>query len=203
MPLEIEQEWQPDLLIEVSKPQVTIAYDMRAGTEYVFGVRITNRSYSLLVVQEVRCRLPWSAQVLFPGDPRSYTPECENYRLQSGRKFRYEDVLNHRVRESGRLEPGKSFEGLLLAYTMFDRISSEYLHGETAIARVSVIDQHFRKHRAELEILIDRTATMRPLKLLPRGRGLFEPREASKSRSALDFFTEANSDEGASANSKS
>jgi hypothetical protein len=41
MPLEIEQEQQPDLAIEVSRPQVTIAYDMHAGTEYVFGIRIT------------------------------------------------------------------------------------------------------------------------------------------------------------------
>jgi hypothetical protein len=102
-------------------------------------------------------------------------------------------VLNHRVRENGRLEPGESFEGLLLAFTMFDRISSEYLHGETATARVWAIDQYCRKHQAELEILVDRSATMRPLKLRPRGQGLFEPQEASKSPSSLDSFTVANS----------
>src|SRR5437763_7715662 len=100
MPLEIEQEQQPDLAIEVSRPQVTIAYDMRAGTEYVFGIRITNCSYSVLLLQQVRCRVPWPAQVVFLGDPRSYRPECENYQLQSGRIFRYEDVLNARLREN-------------------------------------------------------------------------------------------------------
>jgi hypothetical protein len=193
MPGEIQQERQRDLTIEVSRPQATIAYDMHAGAEYVFGVRITNRSYSCLVLQEFRCRLPWPAQVLLLGDPRSYSPECENYRLESGRKFRCEDVLNHRVRENGGLEPGESFEGLLLAYTMFDRISSEYLHGETATARVCVFDQYCREHRVELEILIDRSATMRPLKPCPRGQGLFEPREASKSQSSLDSFTVTNS----------
>jgi hypothetical protein len=100
MPYEIEQHTQPDLMIEVSRPEETIAYDMRAGAEYVFGLRITNRSYASLVLQEVRCRLPWPAKVLFPGDPRTYMPECENYRLESGRKFRCEDVLNHRVRRT-------------------------------------------------------------------------------------------------------
>ena len=76
---------------------------------------------------------------------------------------------------------------------MFDRISSEYWHKETAIARVSVIDQHYRAHRAELEILINRSATMRPLKPRPRGHGLFEPREESESQRSLDFFTDVNS----------
>ncbi len=131
--------------------------------------------------------------VLFPVDPRSYTLECETYRLEGGRKFRCEDVLNHRVRENGGLEPGQSVEGLLLAYTMFDRISPEYLHGETAIATVWVVDQHCRKHRAELEILIDRSATMWPLKPRPRGQSLFAPKEANESQSSLDSFTVANS----------
>jgi hypothetical protein len=193
MPIEIEQERQPDLTIEVSRPQVTIAYDMRAGAEYVFGVRITNQSYSVLMLQEIRCRLPWRAKVIFPGDPRRYRPECENYRLESGRKFRCEDVLNHRVRENGSLEPGESFEGILLAYTMFDRISFEYLHGETAMAMFWIIDQHCRKHRADLEISIDRSATIRSFKPRPRGQGLFEPQEPSNRQSSLDSFIVVNS----------
>ncbi len=65
MPFEIEQEQQPDLMIEVSRPQITIAYDMSAGTEHVFGLRITNRSYSFLVLQELTCRLPWPARSFF------------------------------------------------------------------------------------------------------------------------------------------
>jgi hypothetical protein len=150
-------------------------------------------SYSVLLLQEVRCRVPWPAQVLFLGDPRSYRPECENYQLQSGRIFRYEDVLNHRLRENGRLEPRESLEGLLLAYTMFDRISFDYLHGETAIARLWVVDQHCRKHRAELEISIDRSATIRLFKRRPRGQGLFELQEGSKTRPSLNSLTVADS----------
>ena len=197
MPFETAQEQQPDLLIEVSRPQLTIAYDMRAGTEYVFGIRITNQSYASLVLQGFRCRLPWSANILFPGDPRIYMPEREYYRLESGRKFRCEDVLNHRVRENGRLEPGDSFEGLLVAYTMFDRISPEYLQGDTAIARLWGIDQYCRKHRAELEILIDRNATMRSLRYSPRKHGLLVARGASETQCSLDFFQDNKSDAGA------
>ena len=200
MPFETGQEQRPDLLIEVSRPQLTIAYDMRAGTEYVFGVRITNQSYASLVLQRFRCRLPWSANVLFPGDPRIYMPEREYYRLESGRKFRCEDVLNHRVRENGRLEPGDSFEGLLVAYTMFDRISPEYLHGDTAIARLWGIDQYSRKHRAELEIFIDRNATMRSVCYRPRKHGLVEARAASEIQYSLDFLQGSKPDAGANAN---
>lgn len=162
-----------DVTIEVSKPEITIAYDMRAGTEYVFGVRITNHSYSRLVLQRFRARLPWVARLYWPGDPRIYTPERKAYRLESGRKFPCNEVLNHRVREHGVLGPGGSSEGVLLAYTMFDRIPFDHPHGTIAPARLFVIDQFGRKHRSEVEILIDRTATMPALASVRRGTGLY------------------------------
>lgn len=117
---------------------------------------------------------------MFLGDPRIYTPECESYRLESGRKFPYDDVLNWRVGDKGVLQPGANIEGLLLAYTMFTRISPDYLHGETAPAELFVIDQLEREHSSDVEILIDRTATMRPFVRRPRGQGLFDRAEETK-----------------------
>jgi hypothetical protein len=95
------------------------------------------------------------------------------YRLDSGRTFPCDQVLNHRVGEFGAIEPGESLEGILLAYTMYDRV--DYLHGEVAPASIFVIDQFGRKHRSEIEILIDRTATLPPF--IRRPRGLYDDGE--------------------------
>jgi hypothetical protein len=56
-------------------------------------------------------------------------------------------------------------EGVLLASTLFDRIAPDYFHGEDAIARIFITDQFGRKHRSDIEIAIDRSATMRPIAL--------------------------------------
>jgi hypothetical protein len=173
-PFHMEQESQRDLTIEVSRPEVTIAYDGRAGTEYVFGVRVRNHSYSSLVLQEFRGRPPWFGRLLWLGDPRIHMPEREVYRLGSGREFPCNQVLNHCVQERGALGPGASLEGVLLAYTMFHRIPFEFLQGETAPVSLFVVDQYGRKHRSEIEILVDRTATMRPLIRNPSRRSLFD-----------------------------
>jgi len=166
-------EWLHDLVIQVSKPELTVAYDGRAGTEYVFSVRVTNHSYSSLMVQEFRARFPWRAYLYWPGDPRIYTPEREVYRLESGRNFPCDEVLNHRLGERGVLNSGESMEGLLLAYTMFDRILPDCMHGTTAPVRLFAKDQFGRKHRSEIEISIDRSATMRQMFLRSRGTGLY------------------------------
>jgi hypothetical protein len=56
---------------------------------------------------------------------------------------------------------------------MFTRISPEYLHGETAMAELFLIDQYDREHCSELEVRVDRTATMRPFVRRPEREGLF------------------------------
>lgn len=72
MPLEIEQEPQRDLAIELSRPEVTVAYDMRAGTEFVFAVHIKNESYSVLSTRipmrsalARRGDVPWRSEDLY------------------------------------------------------------------------------------------------------------------------------------------
>jgi hypothetical protein len=175
MPAGVDQELPRDVILEVTRSDVTVAYDLRAGAEFVFAIRIKNESYTPRVLQVFQCRLPWDADVIFLGDPRIYTPECETYRLPSGRKFPYDDVINWRLGEKGVLQPGGSIEGLLLAYTMFTGVSPEYLHGDTAIADLLLIDQYW-EHCFELEVRIDRRATMRPF--VPRpGKGLYDGTE--------------------------
>jgi hypothetical protein len=127
-----------------------------------------------LVLQGFRARTPWLGRLCFLGDPRIHTPERQVYRLESGREFPYDEVLNHRIHEQGTLNPGKSFEGMLLAYTMFKRIPSDYIHGERAFVRLSLADQYGRRHSSDIEILIDRRATMPARIFMPRqNRGLF------------------------------
>ena len=176
-PFQMERESRPDLTIEASRPEITIAYDGRTGTEYVFAVRVTNHSYFTLVLQQFRGRPPGGGRLWWLGDPRIHMPERKVYRLPSGREFPCNQVLNHCVRERGALAPGDSLEGVLLAYTMFHRIPFEFLHRKKAPASLFVVDQYGRKHRSEIEILVDRTATMRPLIRKPGRTSLFdEPR---------------------------
>src|SRR5690348_4634633 len=73
-PSAVRDERPHDLVVEVTKPELTIAYDSRVETEYVFFVRVTNRSYSRLIVHEFRARFPWIARLHWPGHPRIYTP---------------------------------------------------------------------------------------------------------------------------------
>ena len=101
-------------------------------------------------------------------------PEKKVYRLESGREFPCEDVLNHRLCEKGALKPGENMEGVLLAYTMFERIPFAYPHGFTAPARLSVKDQYGRRHWSPIELSIDRRATMPARVFRPRGTGLFD-----------------------------
>ena len=176
------EELQSDLTVEASNPASTIAYDRRAGAEYIFSVRITNVSYRALTLYGVRVRMPWVARLNWLGDPAKFSCEPYYYRLPSGRKFPYREVINHLVRGEGELGPGASFEGLLLAYTLSDRISPEYLHRDTAPTRLFVIDQFGRKHRSEIEITVDRSATMRPFVPNPNRKSLFEERRLENSQ---------------------
>jgi hypothetical protein len=169
MPSENQADTEPGLMIKVTRPEKTIAYDARAGADYAFAVRIENQSYGSLVLQRFQARLPWPTCLRWLGDPRIHVPEKTVYRFENTHlEFPCEQVLNHRVREQGTIEPGGTLEGILLAFTIFDRIPFDYLHGDSALARLSIVDQYEREHLSEIELLIDRSATMRLLRSMPR-----------------------------------
>jgi hypothetical protein len=162
----------PDLTIEVCNPEQTRAYDFRASTEYVFALRITNNSYALLEVWKHKCQLPWPAPMIWP---RIDMNEREVYRLPSGREFPYDTVLNHYIGGLGKLEPGKSREGFLLAFSPCRRIDADCPHGTVFPAELSIFDQYGRRHRSLVEMVADRTATInRPAFQQRRGKGLFD-----------------------------
>jgi hypothetical protein len=178
MPPQIEQQSLSDLTIAVSKSELAVAYDRRASSEYVFPVRITNHSYAHLEVCKFRAGMPWKRRLFLLADTQPYSPEMEGYRLESGRTFPRMEVLNHRMGECGGLGPGESMEGVLLGLQIFCRIPFDYLHGTIVPAEISVVDQFGRRHGSEIEVRIDRSATMRPLIRRPRGTSLFEDADA-------------------------
>lgn len=174
MPLQADHEPSSDLTIEVSKSKLAVAYDRRASSEYVFPVRITNHSYARLEVHKFRADMPYKRRVFLLADPHPYSPELKGYRLESGRFFPRDEVLNHRVGECGGLGPGESMEGVLLGLQIFCRIPFDYLHGKSVSGTISVVDQFGRKYPSDIEVRVDRSATMRPLIRRPRGTSLFE-----------------------------
>jgi hypothetical protein len=182
IPSDDERDPLTDVTMEVSRPELTRCYALRAGAEYVFGLRITNHSYGSLVIQRFAGRMHWHARLFWPIDPRIHMPETQVYRLESGRKFPCADVLNHRVSERGILEGGESMEGILLAYSMLHEIPKYYLHDSSVPARLSVIDQYGRRHVSIIDISVDRTANIRPGMLIQRPRkGLFDTSELKAS----------------------
>jgi hypothetical protein len=92
--------------------------------------------------------------------------------MESGRLFPYEDVLNPSFRKVS-LGPGKSIEGILLAYGIDHTIPGEYLHREIALGLITIIDQFRRKHSTEIEMTVDRAATNKSLAPRSTSPGLF------------------------------
>ena len=94
-------DWESDLTIEVRNPAQTKGFDFDPDAEFVFDVRITNRSYSPLEIQQIKCSFPWkNAHFMWIRDSLRGWPERRIYGLPSGREFSPEMVLNHR---SGKL----------------------------------------------------------------------------------------------------
>ena len=112
-------------------------------------------------------------------DPRICRPEKPAYRLPgSGRTFPYESVLNDRTGRAGRINPGDSTEGIVLAFRR-QRFPDECLAGPLISAELSIVDQYGRQHVSEIEVEVDRTAIINSLKLTSRqGRGLYDTSES-------------------------
>ena len=181
MPGDCEDDPMPGLAIVVSRPEITKAYVLHSWVEYLFAVRISNDSFALLEVQQFECHLPWLTRLVGPMDPRIRQSEKQTYRLPgSGREFHYKRVLNHRTGRAGRINPGDSLEGILLAFRRCQRFPDECLASDPVIpAELSIVDQFGREHFSEIEVMVDRTAIIHSLKLIGRqGRGLYDTSES-------------------------
>jgi hypothetical protein len=78
---------QPDITINVDRAEITKAYDMRTGAEYMFGVTVTNRSYARLTLKKFNCEMDWESNLSWISDPRMYSPRRQVYHLKSGKTF--------------------------------------------------------------------------------------------------------------------
>jgi hypothetical protein len=103
--------------------------------------------------------------------------------MKSGRKIPYESVLNHRIRKM-ELEPENCYEGVLLAWSIWTRISTDYLHGETFPMDIALIDQFGRSHLSVIEVRVDRSATIRMPDFTKTGTGLYGG-SSSQARAAV------------------
>lgn len=163
----------PDLIVEVRNPERTEALDFRCSTEYILDLRIKNTSFARLKVEDLKAFPPWEdTNFTWLGDPRLYTPDQKAYVMESGRKIPYESVLNHRIRKM-ELEPGDCYEGMLLAWSIWTRISNDYLHRETFPMGIALIDQFGRSHLSFIEVRVDRSATIRMPDFTKKGTGLY------------------------------
>jgi hypothetical protein len=174
MPENCEGDPMPGLVAVVSRPEITRAYVMRGWAEYVVALRITNHSYDRLEVKKFECNSYWPTRLIGQPGPRICGPGKPAYRLPgSGRTFPYESVLNHRT--GGRINPGDSMEGILLA-SRRQPYPEECLVVDLVIpVELSIVDQYGSEHVSEIKVTVDRTAIINSL--IPsrsQGRGLFD-----------------------------
>jgi hypothetical protein len=166
---------ESDLTIEVRNPAQTKGFDSDPDAEFVFDVKITNRCYSLLEIQQIKCSLPWeNALFTWIRDSLWGWPQRRVYRLPSGREFSPETVLNHRCGKLGALEPGESLEGVLLALSMDCRIPADYSHGLSFPVQLSAVDQYGRHHASIIEVEVDRSLAIKISRPTRAREGLFE-----------------------------
>jgi hypothetical protein len=175
----------PDLVVEVRNPERTEALDFRSSTEYMLDLRVKNNSFARLKVEDLMAFPPWrDKNFTWLVDPRLYAPHQKAYVMESGRKIPYESVLNHRIRKM-ELEPGKSYEGMLLAWSMETRIATDYLHREAFPMRIVLFDQFGRSHPSVIEVRVDRSATIRMPDFSKKGSGLYGPSRRSQVRGVV------------------
>jgi hypothetical protein len=201
LPEDCEDDPMPGLVAVVSRPEETSAYVMRGWAEYFLALQITNHSYDCLEVQKFECNSYWPTRVIGPLSPRISGPEKPAYRLPgSGKTFPYESVLNHRTGGAGRINPGDSVEGILLAFRSCQAYPEECLAGTVIPVDLSIVDQYGRPHVSEIEVTVDRTAVINSLKRSRRqGRGLYAPSEsqarvAGREQAGRSVATEISSD---------
>lgn len=177
-PEDCEDDPMPGLEIVVSRPEITRIYVMPGFAEYVVPLQITNRSYNCLEVRKFECDSYWPTRLIAPRGPQIYGLEQPSYRLPgSGRVFSYDSVLNNRTGQAGRISPGDSREGILLAFRR-QRLPQEALIPVVPVD-VCLVDQNGREHVSQIAVEVDRTAITEPLKRATyHGSGLYGPSES-------------------------
>jgi hypothetical protein len=168
------------LVVEVWDPRETAAYHFPFTTEFILSLKITSASYNRLEITQPRLRPCWKQEdIVILGDPYGHWRIRGFYRMPEGREVPYKSVLNHRLHQP--FEPGEVREGLLLAASFSSGIPGGYLHGEDWPLTLILVDQFGRRHRSEIDVRVDRSATMPKISLArPEGAGLFGSKWAKK-----------------------
>jgi hypothetical protein len=170
-------EWDAlpcDVRILVQKSGTKV-YDKKNAAEYTFDVTIVNCSYGVVEIQRFDCRLPWHPRSVRLLSPRNDVSQERAYRLPSGREFARGMVLNHRVGPLGILKPQERLQGFLLGHCIRRCIPRDILAGSTVPGEISILDQHGRWLSFDIEVEVDRSATMKIIGTKrPVGSGLYD-----------------------------
>jgi hypothetical protein len=128
------------------------------GSGYMLSVAIHNDSNRAVRLNEFRLELLWhDAQFCWLSDPFRASPRESNYSFPTPRSIEFprEVVLNHHLGNAGKLNPGGSFEGLLLAAGEAP-IPAEYHDGQILKMRILVFDSQSRCSASHCELWVER-----------------------------------------------
>jgi hypothetical protein len=128
------------------------------GSGYMLGVAIQNDSNRSVRLNEFRLELLWhDGQFRWLSDPFRASPRESNYSFPTPRSIEFPRgvVLNHRLGNAGKLNPGGSLEGLLLGAGEAP-IPAEYHDRQTLKMRLFVFDSQSRCSALPFDLCVER-----------------------------------------------
>ncbi len=139
----------------------TRIFDLDSGQmALMLLIAICNDSPRIVWIHEYRVEIPWwEPHFRWLEDPARKIPREYTYSVPSlgPAGFDRDDVLNHRLRRNGRLNPDGWLEGLLLGVGQ-EPIPSNYLDRQPLVLRLWVFDEQGNRFGADVKLLVDRSA---------------------------------------------
>jgi hypothetical protein len=177
VPLEIYED-EPKFVL-IRQCGICSAFESAYGTTgFIFDISITS-GLPKLGILSIDARLPWPDPTFhWLTDPAETERQARGYEYSGTHiRFDYNIAINHYINICRSIPRGGSIQGLLLGIGDFS-IPPQFGHGIIVPAGLTVIDQFDIPHHQELDVCIDRLASMSGRKHSERRRrSLFERRD--------------------------
>ena len=172
--IQIREEWRESaraldktLDIAVGGGLATFVFDLTAGRAgYVISVRLVGQALGTLL--DCQLTTSWDDYIVLASFDDGGDSMCRLGLVEYPR----DQVLNLRIQNSLRLQPGQMIEGVILA-TGVNPIPEAYGHGQIVPITLAFLNQNENQIRETADLFVDRLWKPKP-KFAPRKTGLFD-----------------------------
>jgi hypothetical protein len=143
------------------------------GTAFEARVRATNRTGSVIQLQDYRVILPWTRIKLLPKPPDGFYRSFDEH----PRPIDESEVLNDMLLHGGKLFPAEGTEGYILGYGA-DSIPTEFGRGQEVLVTLWIEDSRNNQYKFDLVMKVFRKEPVtRPNHNRARRESLFAGRD--------------------------